>query len=203
MSVLLRGAELVGRPVVTLEGELLCEVKDVLVHRGEGRLLGFTLRDTGLLGGPRKDALNWESVHALGRDAVMVDATASLPGAEEVVARTERRGTDVLADRVLTDTGTELGTVTDVVLSVSDGPAGRAEVVGYELAPSEAMGTGSRTVLLPLPAALAVSGENLVVPDAAREFVAHDLAGFGASVDAFRSRLQAGTTSTRGAGGDA
>jgi hypothetical protein len=44
-------------------------------------------------------------------------------------------------------------------------------------------------VLIPLPATLAVSGEKLVVPAAVTDFVADDLAGFGAAVDAFRARL--------------
>jgi hypothetical protein len=45
-------------------------------------------------------------------------------------------------------------------------------------------------VLLPLPATLAVSGEHLIVPASARDFVGHDLAGFGAAVEAFRAQLE-------------
>lgn len=189
MSVLVRGDDLIGRPVVTLEGERLCEVKDVVVHHRDGRLVGFTLRDPGLLGGPRKDSLNWDDVHGVGGEAVVVRAQDSLTPVEQLAESQQRRGTDVLSDRVLTDAGTDLGEVSDVILSVSDGDGASAVVVGYELKPSDALATSERTVLIPLPAQVAISGENLVVPDAAREFVGHDLAGFGASVQAFRARL--------------
>lgn len=57
---------------------------------------------------------------------------------------------------------------------------------------SEALGTDGRRVLVPLPDTLAVSGEALMVPDSAAEFVSEDLAGFGAAVETFRSRLRAG-----------
>jgi len=45
MSVLLRAGELSGRPVVTLSGERLAEVKDVIFDRGRSALTGFTLNN--------------------------------------------------------------------------------------------------------------------------------------------------------------
>jgi hypothetical protein len=39
---------------------------------------------------------------------------------------------------------------------------------------------------------VAVSGENLIVPASAAEFVSEDLSGFGAAVDEFRARLREG-----------
>ncbi len=44
-----------------------------------------------------------------------------------------------------------------------------------------------RTLLIPLPDIVDVSGEHLIVPAGATEFVGDDLAGFGASVEAFRA----------------
>lgn len=41
----------------------------------------------------------------------------------------------------------------------------------------------------PLPDTVAASGEHLVVPASAADFVGDDLAGFGAAVDAFRAQL--------------
>jgi hypothetical protein len=49
-------------------------------------------------------------------------------------------------------------------------------------------------VFIPLPDTVAVSGENLIVPAAATEFVSEDLAGFGAAVGAFRARLREGAS---------
>ena len=45
-------------------------------------------------------------------------------------------------------------------------------------------------MLIPLPDTMSASGEYLMVPAAAREFVTHDLAGFGAAVDDFRAHLR-------------
>ncbi len=42
---------------------------------------------------------------------------------------------------------------------------------------------------IPLPAQLAVSGDGLVVPDVADDFVRDDLVGLGAAENEFRARL--------------
>jgi uncharacterized protein YrrD len=185
-ALVLRASELIGRPVVTLGGEFVAEVKDVVFESAGGRIAGFTLRNPGLFSRSRKDALPWAGVHGLGRDAVMVaDETVFIP-AKELAPRKQARKADVLKDRVLTDNGRDLGHVVDVVLHGGTS----LEVVGYEVQASETLGTAGQRVLIPLPDTVAVSGEHLIVPAAATEFVSKDLAGFGAAVDAFRSRLR-------------
>lgn len=183
--ILLRAGELTGRPVVTLAGDREAELKDVLFDRTAGRVDGFTLNNPGLFSRSRKDALPWSAVYALGRDAVMVRGPEAFVPMTEMAGRKEAREGDVLADRVLTDTGVDLGAVVDVILQVG----AAAEVVGYEIEASDALPSSGRRVLIPLPATLAVSGEKLVVPAAVTDFVADDLAGFGAAVDGFRARL--------------
>ncbi|MBV9060043.1 MAG: PRC-barrel domain-containing protein [Pseudonocardiales bacterium] len=185
-ALVLRASELIGRPVVTLGGELVAEIKDVVFEHAGGRIAGFTLRNPGLFSRSRKDALPWAGVHGVGRDAVMVaDETVFIP-AKELAPRKQARKADVLQDRVLTDNGRDLGRVVDVVLHGGTS----LEVVGYEVQASETLGTAGQRVLIPLPDTMAVSGEHLIVPAAATEFVSEDLAGFGAAVDAFRSRLR-------------
>lgn len=188
-NVLLRASELTGRPVVTLDGDRAAEVKDVLFDRAAGRIEGFTLNNPGLFSRSRRDALPWSGVYSLGTDAVMVRGTEALVPVKELAEGPAARKGDVLADRVLTDTGVDLGEVTDVILAVSD----TADVVGYEIEASDALPSSGRRVLIPLPATLAVSGEKLVVPASVTDFVADDLAGFGAAVDSFRARLAGGT----------
>lgn len=185
-TFLLRARELTGRPVVTLGGELVAEIKDVVFESAGGRIAGFTLRNQGLFSRARKDALPWAAVHGIGRDAVMIRDAEQLQPATELAPKKAARKGDVLDDRVLTDSGRELGKVVDVVLQ---GGAG-LEVVGYEVEASEALGTAGRRVFIPLPDTVAVSGENLIVPAAAAEFVSEDLSGFGAAVDEFRARLR-------------
>ena len=185
-ALLLRARELTGRPVVTLDGDLVAEIKDIIFQRSGGAIAGFTLRNPGLFSRSRKDALPWHGVHGVGRDALIVPDESVLLRTAELAPRKQARKGDVLGDRVLTDNGRDLGRVVDVVLQTGTA----LEVVGYEVEASEALGTAGRRVLIPLPDTVAVSGENLIVPAAATEFVAEDLAGFGAAVDAFRARLR-------------
>jgi uncharacterized protein YrrD len=187
-ALLLRARELTGRPVVTLGGELVAEIKDIVFERAGGRIAGFTLRNPGLFSRARKDALPWEGVHGVGRDAVMVPDESVLLATKELASRKEARKGDVLDDRVLTDNGRDLGRVVDVVLQSGT----ELDVVGYEVEAGEALGSAGRRVFIPLPDTVAVSGEHLIVPAAATEFVSEDLAGFGAAVDAFRARLREG-----------
>ena len=189
-ALLLRASELIGRPVVSLGGELIAEVKDIVFESTGGRIAGFTLRNPALFSRSRKDSLPWEGVHGVGRDAVMVADETVLIAAKELASSKQARKADVLQDRVLTDNGRDLGRVVDVVLHGGTS----LEVVGYEVEASEALGTAGQRVLIPLPDTMAVSGEHLIVPAAATEFVSEDLAGFGAAVDAFRSRLREGAS---------
>ena len=81
-----------------------------------------------------------------------------------------------------------------MIVQIGDAGGGASgaecDVVGYEIQASEALGTKGTKLLIPLPDTLAASGDHLVVPASARDFVAHDLAGFGAAVEAFRAQLE-------------
>jgi uncharacterized protein YrrD len=183
MTLLMTASQIRGLPVVTVRGgEDVAEVRDVIYNPEAGRLVGVTLNRRGFLAGRRREVLPAEAIHAIGQHAVMVIDESSLVGpgdAPEDVARpaTER---NVLGDDVLTEGGTSLGTVTDLVLLV--GSSG--EVLGYQIDKA----TGGQGYI-PLPAQLSVSGVALVVPNLTQEFVQDDLVGLGATVDEFRDRL--------------
>ncbi|HXH58673.1 PRC-barrel domain-containing protein [Iamia sp.] len=181
---LVRASHLTGLPIVTLSGEHGLEIKDVVFDKRAGGITGFTMRKPGLLGGPQKQVLMVADVHAIGPDAVMVPSRGVFAAPDSLSGS----GDNVLGDRVITDDGTDLGEVTDVIASVT---AGHADIVGFEVKASEALGTEGAQVFLPLPAALAISGEAIVVPASARDFVSEDYTGFGASVEAFREQLGA------------
>ena len=186
MTLLVRATELVKRPVVTLGGEDVAQIKDVLYDAASGAVSGFTLNGRGIFAGPLKQALPMAGVTAIGRDAVMINGTDVFTDRAEVADAGDVRDRNVLGNRVVTDTGTDLGTLVDVILQIGR----ETDVAGYEIEAGEALGGGGQRVLLPLPDALAVSGEALIVPAGATEFVAHDLAGFGAAVAAFRGHLK-------------
>jgi uncharacterized protein YrrD len=196
MSVLMRATEIMRRPVVTLAGEDVAEIKDVVYAGRRGEIAGFTLNGRGIFAGPLKRALPWSGVHGLGRDAVMIADEGVLEDRDAVLARSQLNAGgatgNVLGSRVLTDTGVDLGQVTEVIVEVG----ATADVVGYEIDSSDALGPDRRKVLIPLPDVFAASVEALIVPAAAVDFVSDDLSGFGAAVDEFRARLRAS-----GAGG--
>jgi sporulation protein YlmC with PRC-barrel domain len=190
VTTLMRASEIAKRPVVTFAGDDIAQVKDIVYGEDGGQVVGFTLAGRGLFSGPLKESLPWASVVALGPDAVVVrDETALEPRQEllDQASGTGGAGGNVMGSEVLTDTGTSLGTVSDVVVQTD---AHTCDVVGYEIESSEALGTKGQKVLIPLPDTIAASGQHLVVPAAARDFVGHDLAGFGASIDAFRRQLE-------------
>ncbi len=116
MSGLTRATELISRPVVTMAGDALAEVKDVVYDSDEGSVLGFTLNRRGWLGKPLDRILAADAIASIGRDAIMIADPDVLVGRKEappevVHAPAER---NVIGNRVLTKSGTELGEVIDV-----------------------------------------------------------------------------------------
>lgn len=186
MSLLMRASALTKKPVVTLDGEDIAQIKDVLYEGSGGSVIGFTLSGRGLFAGPKNVALPWSEVVGCGRDAVMIASDKALQEQQDLVASHDIGERNVLGARLVTDTGVDLGAVVDVIVEAAD----VADVVGYEVEASAALGGDSRNVLIPLPDALSVSGEALMVPAAALDFVSDDLAGFGAAVDDFRASLR-------------
>jgi uncharacterized protein YrrD len=183
MRLLVTGSAIRGLPVVTIRGgEDVAEVRDVIYSPEAGRLVGLTLNKRGFLAGRRREVLPAETIHAIGRDAVMIADDESLIAPQDAPhdVGAPPPGRDVTGNAVLTEGGTKLGEVRDIVVLVGTNGA----VVGYEIDKASG-GTG----YIPLPAQLAVSGSALVVPEATREFVEDDLVGLGASVDEFRSKL--------------
>jgi uncharacterized protein YrrD len=185
MSYLVRATELVGRPVVTLDrAEAVAEIKDVVFDAEQSDVLGFTLRGRGFLGTPNRGHLPLGAVRAIGRDAVMIETEAAIVEREAALegASSDRR--DVIGDEVLTDAGRRIGQVVDVILD-TDGD--RTDVVGYEVETED-----RQRALVPIPETFAVSAANLVVPAAVEGFLAHDMTGFGGSVERFREHLRTG-----------
>lgn len=189
MTLLVRARSLIGRPVVTLGGDDVAEVKDVVFSTSAAKVVGFTLNPRGFFSRQLKAALPWSGVHAVGRDAVMVSDTEVFEAPDAVLAGVSASDRNVIGNRVFTDEGTELGEVTDVVVALE--PQSAAEIVGYEIGGAKNLKTrAGRHLYIPLPDTLAVSGEALVVPAAATRYIRDDLSGFGSAVEEFRAALR-------------
>ncbi len=186
MKELVRGTDLVGLPIVTLAGDDVAEVRDVLYDADAGQIVGFSLNKRGRLKGRLKEILTREQVLAVGPAAIMIDPATVISVTS--VDKTGKGG-NVLSDRVITDSGVAVGTVTDVVVDTGSGA-----VVGYEVLPADEQNArNGRRSYIPLPQAIAVSGEALVVPAGAVEYVTSDLAGFADAVDRYRDALRSGS----------
>lgn len=183
MKLLVTATQVRGLPVVTVRGgEDVAEVRDLIYDPEAGRLVGVTLNKRGFFAGRRREVLAAGSIHAIGRDAVMILDESGLTERDDAPDDVGHpaTGRNVIGDDVLTEGGRSLGVVRDLALLV--GSSG--EVVGYQI---EKPSGGD--AYIPLPAQLAVSGTALVVPDVTGEFVSDDLVGLGAAVDDFRARL--------------
>ncbi|MEV0124519.1 PRC-barrel domain-containing protein [Streptomyces sp. NPDC050703] len=186
MRELMPAAGLTGRPVVTLGGEAVGQVKDVVLDGTNGRIAGFTLAGRGLFSGPLRKSLPWAGVHALGADAVMIASEEALENKAAVAGWEEASGGLVRGARVLTDLGVQVGTVRDVVVEAG----AEGAVVGVEMSSTEALGHHEATVFLALGGHPAMTGDTLMVPARDTEDIAGDLTGLAASV---RRRRLGGT----------
>ncbi|WP_328769806.1 PRC-barrel domain-containing protein [Streptomyces sp. NBC_00286] len=183
MTNYMRASEIAKKPVVTLAGEDLGQVKDLVFDPSTGSIRCFTLAGRGLLAGPLHRALLWENVHSLGPHAVMVRDESAVEEDDKAARSGARKpgGGNVLGVAVTTRGGARLGKVTDAVVE-----AGRAPVVaGYEIETAE-----HHRVLLPVVGPVTVSGERVLVPDATAQHSAGDLGGFGAAAEHLRDRLR-------------
>ena len=119
-------------------------------------------------------ALPIDHVVAVGTHAVMVEAINSLSDEDELpdeMIADEKA--DVLRDEVITESGTTLGRVRDVIISGGAAP----RVVAFEIADGPA-GEG----FVPLRLHAGVSGSALIVPDEHQERMRHDLTELAADL---------------------
>lgn len=183
MSVLMTAKQVIGLPVVTLDGgEDVAEVRDVVYDPGAAALVGLTLNKRGFLRGRLRAVLPAANIHAIGPDAVIVlsDSALSAPddAPPEVATPDEQR--NIVGNDVTTESGLVVGTVTDLALIVG----GRGEVVGYQISTVD-----GQARYLPFHLQIAISGTALLVPDATVDYLRDDLVGLGAAVEEFRAKL--------------
>lgn len=195
MSTLIRASELAQKVVVTYGGEDVAQVKDIVYAANGGEIGSFTLAGRGLFAGPLKVALPWAAVVGLGPDAIIIESEDVLVPLAEAFedGATSTGKADILKSEVLTDAGVSLGRVSDVIIGIGAPRGGQADVVGYQIDPAETLGRGKLPLLIPLPDTLSASGEHLMVPAAAANYLTDNLAGFGSAIDAFRSQLGGGS----------
>lgn len=190
MSVdrLMRATDAIGLPVVTINGgEDIAQIKDIIYDGTRHTLIAFTLNKRGWLSGGLDATLATSRVHSIGADAVMIDDASSIVDSGQDTAEildTSDTHT-VIGSMALSADGNELGEIIGVIIETGNQPA----AVGYEIERNEG------SVFIPIGAQISMSGDRLIFPANATDFVRNDLAGFGGSVRSFRSNL---TTNSEG-----
>ncbi len=169
---LIRGKDLVGRPVVDItHGEDVAEVRDVIFNPADGLLVGFTLNGRGAFTGRLREVLPIARVSSVGTGAVLVDDSegllGSVTGSDEVSAAA-KADDEVVDDLVVTESGQSLGVVRDVVIAGGKSP----RVVAFEISSSD-----SGDAFVPMSGDGSVSASALVVPDSYADRLESDLAG--------------------------
>jgi uncharacterized protein YrrD len=179
--VLLRSSDLIGRPVVDMHGNDVAEIRDIIFDAASGTITGFTLRERGFLGRRFKDVLALADIGSVGTDAVMIaDPSVLLAPNDAPADMAPAKSGDVLNDRVITESGRELGMVKDVIVLGGASP----RVVAFEVADGSA-GPG----LIPLAAPSAMSGSALIVPDDYEMRIRSDLTGLAAELSLIEESL--------------
>lgn len=181
MTRLVRASSTTGRPVITLGGESDYEIKDVVLDRDRQRLIGFTLREPGFFGQPAKPTLPWGAVHGIGPAAVIVKSDEALADSAGLDTVLSDGSGDVLSGRALTDGGTDLGKILEVIVSLGSPP----KMVGLEIEASEELHADGAHLFIPVPESLAVSENQVLLPESVKEYATADLDEFRETVRTF------------------
>lgn len=179
MTRIVRAGDLIGMPVVTLdEGRIVGEVRDVLFDPRQSTFVGFTLRGRGLLSSPLIGYMPGPAIGSIGRDAVMLESESLLERGRDAIRRQIADHREVPGSEVVTESGAELGSISDIVLEI--GPAD-VVVVGYCVERSD-----GRELIVPAPDTTIDWDEALVVPDGVETQSAEGLVGFSEILEQLR-----------------
>jgi uncharacterized protein YrrD len=132
---MLKGSEVIGRPVVAFEGgERLETVRDVIFDHRVNRVAGFLVDAGGWFRAAR--VVPWAQVRTIGQDAVVVASRDSVRPAdrEPLIARILERENVLKGTRLMTTDGRVLGTLRDLWFDERDGRVDGYEVSGGLLA---------------------------------------------------------------------
>lgn len=175
---LMRGTDIIGRPVVDAEsGDDVAEIRDLVFNPAQGDLVGFTLNGRGAFAGELGRVLPLDGIASVGTDAVMVAGTKALSAANgsagEELAAARAADEEVGKDVVVTESGRTLGKVRDIIVRGGHSPL----VVAFEIDGGD-VGAG----LVPLSAQRGVSASALIVPDEFESRIQHDLTGLASEL---------------------
>ncbi len=104
-----------GRAVITIdEGERVGSIADAVLDFGQRRVIAFTVTSGGIIGGS-KHTLDIAAIHKVGPDAITVLQSTALREGDDVADGLTRLS-DLRQRNIITESGQEIGRVSDVQL---------------------------------------------------------------------------------------
>ena len=153
---------MVGLPVYTLEnGKRIGSVKDVIYDSEHSIILAFTLEEYGIFSTHRW-VLPFMNVKSIGQDAVMAENENAFVKEKDApnIAQILKHRDGIANKSVITESGSDLGNVTDVLVNESTGRA-----VSYEVTGGFAKDIGSGRSYVAALDAKVVGKQALILPD--------------------------------------
>jgi uncharacterized protein YrrD len=128
--MLIKGNDVIGLKVVTLhEGKLLGKVEDIVYDPYINKVRAVVLDSGGFFREAKVVML--EDVHSIGHDAVVIISERVVRKTSEVterVASIANNNKNLTRTRIITDSGNELGRVSDLIFDTKTGHVGELEV---------------------------------------------------------------------------
>jgi len=184
-----KGKSIIGLKVITQsDGVKLGSVRDLIFDDAGDSVLALLLSEKDLFGLIDAQIVPWEQIQSIGRDAVVVQSSASKikAGDDERVRGVMNRNTSLSGTRIYTTDGQNLGTLADMFF---DETSGRVE--GYEISGGFVADTMSGKQFLPAQCTISLGIDvAFVAPEVADELEAkrqnepHGLHGTASTVAA-------------------
>lgn len=136
--------QVVGRKVVsTRSAETVGQVADLVIDPQSRGVVAVTLKKTA--GG---DTVFWSDITAFGADAVTLADADLIKRANDVVKELSSKNRRLLGKRVLTDSGEDLGTLSDIDFDPSSGVLQTLNLATGVVAGSRLISIGSYAVVV-------------------------------------------------------
>lgn len=128
--MLVKATNLIGLPVITLDtGEKIETIKDILYNLHTNLVEGLLIDAGGWFS--KAKVILTQNIQSLGEDAVMIPSTSAVNTANEIeeeVAQIAKDGEYLTKTKIVTETGKELGNVSDLYFTLPDGAVEKLEV---------------------------------------------------------------------------
>ncbi|WP_424951902.1 PRC-barrel domain-containing protein [Deinococcus sp.] len=170
---MLKGKEIIGRKIVTLDGgERVDSVHDLIFDEQGNRVLALLVDEGGWFHAAKVVAFS--SVRSIGEDAVMIASADDVVSARDnaVIAAAMESKSGLAGLNLLTTDGKDLGRIADVFFDETTG-----QVVGYEATGGLFSDLSSGRTFVPAPESVTIGAEAAIVPPAVAHAMEEQEAG--------------------------